>query len=80
MDTRQSSSLQLAYYDFWESDDLPAFIEAIKTFFACVPYQWAQDNQNEHHYHALLYTLLVAFGADVRAEERNITDWQAEPL
>ena len=69
MDTRQSSSLQLAYYDFRESDDLPAFIEAIKTFFASVPYQWAQDNQNEHHYHALLYTLLVAFGADVRAEE-----------
>ena len=25
--------------------------------------------QNEHYYHALLYTLLVAFGADVRAEE-----------
>lgn len=69
MDARQSSSLQMAYYDFRESDDLPAFIEAIKTFFASVPYQWAQDNQNEHHYHALLYTLLVAFGADVRAEE-----------
>ena len=69
MDTRQSSTLQLAYYDFRENDDLATFIEAIKTFFASVPYQWAQDNQNEHHYHALLYTLLVAFGADVRAEE-----------
>ena len=69
MDTRQSSSLQMAYYDFRETDDLGTFIEAIKTFFASVPYQWAQDNQNEHHYHALLYTLLVAFGADVCAEE-----------
>ena len=69
LDTRQSSSLQMAYYDFRETDDLPAFIEAIKAFFASVPYHWAQDNQNEHHYHALLYTLLVAFGADVRAEE-----------
>jgi hypothetical protein len=26
-------------------------------------------NRNEHYYHALLYTLLVAFGADVCAEE-----------
>jgi hypothetical protein len=69
MDTRQSSSLQLAYYDFMETNELPAFIEAIKTFFAGIPYQWEKDNRNEHHYHALLYTLLVAFGADVRAEE-----------
>lgn len=29
----------------------------------------AQDNKNEHYYHALLYTLLVAFGADIHAEE-----------
>lgn len=56
-----------AYYDFRDFDDLPSFIESIKTFFASVPYQL--DNKNEHHYHALLYTLLVAFGADVRAEE-----------
>ena len=69
VDSRKTSTLQMAFYDFQESDDFPAFIEAIKTFFASVPYQWAQDNQNEHHYHALLYTLLVAFGADVRAEE-----------
>ena len=69
VDARQSSSLQMAYYDFRDTDDLPAFIEAIKTFYAGIPYQWAQDNRNEHHYHALLYTLLVAFGADVRAEE-----------
>ena len=25
-------------------------------------------------------TLLVSFGADVVAEERNITEWKAEPL
>ena len=56
-----------AYYDFRDDDNLPAFIEAIKTFFASVPYHL--DNGNEHHYHALLYTLLTAFGADVRAEE-----------
>ena len=59
----------MAYYDFQENDDLPAFIEAIKTFYTSVPYQWEKDNRNEHYYHALLYTLLTSFGADVRAEE-----------
>lgn len=58
-----------AYYDFRDSDDLPAFIEAIKTFYASIPYQWEKDNKSEHYYHALLYTLLTAFGAEVRAEE-----------
>ena len=56
-----------AYNEFWENGDLPKFIESIKTFFAGVPYQL--DNKNEHYYHALLYTLLTAFGADVSAEE-----------
>ena len=58
-----------AYYDFCDYDDLPAFIEALKAFFASVPYHWEKDNRNEHYYHALLYTLFTAFGADVRAED-----------
>ena len=58
-----------AYYDFRDTDDLPTFIEAVKTFYVSVPYHWEQDNKNEHYYHSLLYTLLVAFGADIRAEE-----------
>jgi hypothetical protein len=69
VNSRQTSSLQMAYNIFYENDDLPAFIDAIKTFFAGVPYHWEQDNRNEHFYHAMLYTLLVAFGADIRAEE-----------
>jgi hypothetical protein len=69
VNSRQTSTLQMAYNFFYETDDLPAFIEAIKTFYAGVPYQWEHDNRNEHFYHALLYTLLVAFGADVRAED-----------
>ncbi len=68
-DSQQQGELLEAYYDFRDSDDLPAFIEAIKTFFAGVPYHWQQDNRNEHCYHALLYTLLAAFGADVRDDE-----------
>ena len=64
-------NLFLAYKDFSRNADLPAFIEAIKTFFADVPYHLEKDNRNEHYYHALLYTLLVAFGADVRAEDAS---------
>ena len=68
-DNRDRTKLIKAYKLFERTNDLPAFIEAIKTFFAGLPYQWEKDNRNEHYYHSLLYTLLVAFGADVRAEE-----------
>ena len=68
-ESRNRSALMKAYKMFVRNDDLPSFIEAIKTFYASVPYQWEKDNRNEHYYHALLYTLLMAFGADVRAEE-----------
>ena len=68
-DNRSRSAFLNAYYDFRDDDDLPTFIESIKTFYASVPYHWEQDNRNEHYYHALLYTLFVAFGADVHAEE-----------
>ena len=68
-DNKERSALTIAYKAFRRTDDLPAFIEAVKAFFASIPYQWEKDNRNEHYYHALLYTLLTSFGADVRAEE-----------
>ncbi len=58
-----------AYYDFRDSGDLPAFIAALQTFYAGVPYHLEQGNENEHYYHALLYTLLMSFGADLVCEE-----------
>ena len=63
------SRLLRAYKIFRRDNVLAPFIEALKTFFAGLPYQWAKDNRNEHYYHALLYTLLVSFGADVISEE-----------
>lgn len=60
-----------AYYDFRDTDDLATFIEALKTFYASLPYHLEKDNRNEHYYHSLLYTLLTAFGADIRAEEAS---------
>jgi hypothetical protein len=66
---KSRNALLLAYNAFYLSNDLAPFIEAVRVFFASVPYQWEKDNRNEHYYHAILYTLLAAFGADVRAEE-----------
>ena len=63
------SRLLRAYKIFRRDNDLPSFIDALKSFYAGLPYQWEKDNRNEHYYHALLYTLLVSFGADVIAEE-----------
>ena len=65
-DVRTKDKLYMAYLDFYRSDDFPAFIESLKTFFAGVTYQLFNDN--ERHFHALLFTLLTAFGADVRPE------------
>ena len=68
-DDLPKNAFQMAYKRFRRDNDLPTFIQAIKTFFAGIPYHLEQDNRNEHYYHAILYTLLTAFGADVRAEE-----------
>ena len=68
-DSPEKNYFREAYYDFRDTGDLPAFIEAIKTFFAGIPYYL--DNKNECHYHVILYTLLTAFGADVSSEQAS---------
>ena len=75
IDTNKNAMYR-AYKIFQRDDDLAAFIEAIKSFFAGIPYHLAakvEDAQDagkaEYHYHVILYTLLVAFGADIRIEE-----------
>ena len=72
IDTNKNALLR-AFNLFRRDDDLPAFIEAIKTFFAGIPYHLAEredgQERRERHYHVILYTLLVAFGADIWAEE-----------
>lgn len=60
-----------AYYDFRDNDQLTAFIEAIQTFFAGFSFQLDNTKFNERHFHSILYTLLIAFGADVTAEETS---------
>ncbi len=66
IDTNKNALFR-AFNQFRRTDDLPAFIEAIKAFFAGIPYHL--NEKGEHHYHVILYTLLTAFGADILAEE-----------
>lgn len=66
IDTNKNAFFR-AFNQFRRSDDLPAFIEAIKTFFAGIPFHL--NEKGEHHYHVILYTLLTAFGADITAVE-----------
>ena len=65
-DVRSKDRLYMAYLDFYSSGNLEAFIDELKVFFAGVTYQLFNDN--ERHFHALLFTLLTAFGADVQPE------------
>lgn len=58
-----------AFILFYNDGNLRAFIEAVKTFYSSISYQLT--NNNERHYQALLYTLLVAFGADVQPEVQS---------
>ncbi len=66
-DDMNRSALNMAYKRFRRDDVLEPFINALKVFFAVVPYMI--DDKDEHHFHAMLYTLFVSFGADVVAED-----------
>ena len=66
-DDMKRSTLQIAYRRFRRDDVLEPFVKALQTFFAGVPYML--DDKNEHHFHAMLYTLFVSFGADVVPED-----------
>ena len=66
-DDRPRSVLQIAYMRFRRDNTLEPFVKAMQTFFAGVPYMLNSDN--EQHFHAILYTLFVSFGADVVAED-----------
>jgi len=47
------------------------FIEAIRKWYAGIPYSITDKNQNEQLYQSLFYALLVGLGADVHAEEQT---------
>ncbi len=62
----RSNPLNRAYIDFRRDDNVEKFINALKIFFAGFPF--SLNNKNEKHYHAVLYTVLASFGADITAQ------------
>ena len=63
------NKLRQAYFSFRRTDDIEPFLQALRLFFAGYPY--SLNNNNERHYQSVLYTLLVAYGADVEAERQT---------
>ena len=47
------------------------FLESVRKWYAGLPYDVTDKNQNEQFYQALFYALLVGMGADVHAEEKT---------
>ena len=47
------------------------FIEAVRRWYAGIPYSITDKNQNEQLYQSLIYAALMGFGADVSAEEQT---------
>ena len=47
------------------------FIEAVRRWYAGIPYSITDKNQNEQLYQSLIYAALMGFGADVSAEDQT---------
>ena len=47
------------------------FVEAIRRWYAGIPYSITDKNQNEQLYQSLIYAALMGYGADVSAEEQT---------
>ena len=47
------------------------FLEAVRKWYAGIPYSITDRNQNEQFYQSLFYSLMVGIGADVHAEEQT---------
>ena len=47
------------------------FIEAVRRWYAGIPYSITDKNQNEQLYQSLIYAALLGFGADVSAEDQT---------
>ena len=47
------------------------FVEAVRRWYAGIPYSITDKNQNEQLYQSLIYAALLGYGADVSAEEQT---------
>ena len=61
-----------AYTDLrFKEISIEEFLEAVRRWYAGIPYSITDKNQNEQLYQSLIYAALMGFGADVSAEEQT---------
>jgi hypothetical protein len=66
------SALNNAYQDLrFKRSTIDGFIDAVRRWYAGIPYSITDKNQNEQLYQTLIYAALMACAADVSAEEQT---------
>ena len=66
------STLGNAFDDLrFKRKTIEGFIEAVRRWYAGIPYSITDKNQNEQLYQSLIYAALLGYGADVSAEEQT---------
>ena len=66
------SALNNAYQDLrFKRINIEQFIEAVRRWYAGIPYSITDKNQNEQLYQTLIYAALMGYGADVSAEDQT---------
>ena len=55
----------------FKNSTIEQFIEAVRRWYAGIPYSITDKNQNEQLYQSLIYAALMGFGADVQAEDQT---------
>ena len=67
-----SRRMTSAYWDLWlKKTTIREFVEAVRRWYAGIPYSITDKNQNEQFYQAMFYALMAGMGADVHAEEQT---------
>ena len=66
------NTVSRAFKNFqWQEGTFEQFLEAVRKWYAAIPYSITDRNQNEQFYQSLFYALMIAVGADVQAEEQT---------
>jgi len=70
--TGSRMKMTVAYHDFrLKRTTFEQFLEAVRKWYAGIPYSITDRNQNEQLYQSLFYSLMAGMGADVHAEEQT---------
>ncbi len=68
-DEDTNSFMMSAYKDLKLDGDIAGFMKYLNLFYRKFPF--SLNNQNEKHYHSILYTMLASYGADVIANPES---------